>query len=50
VERAFGQLALQPAAVRRHLTRLHGMILVNLVETFERYLKEVAADAIRGAS
>jgi hypothetical protein len=46
VERAFGQLPLQPAAVRRHLTRLHGMILVNLVETFERYLKEVAAACV----
>lgn len=46
VERAFGQLFLQPAAVRRHLTRLHGMILVNLVETFERYLKEVAAACV----
>jgi hypothetical protein len=46
VERAFGQVALQPAAVRRHLSRLHGMILVNLVETFERYLKEVAAACV----
>jgi hypothetical protein len=46
VERAFGQLALQPAAVRRHMSRLHGMILVNLVETFERYLKEVAAACV----
>jgi hypothetical protein len=43
VERNFGQLPLQPAAVRRHMSRLHGMLLVNLVETFERYLKEVAA-------
>src|SRR4051794_16115279 len=42
VERAFAQVTLQPAAVRRHMNRLHGMILVNLVETFERYLKEVA--------
>jgi hypothetical protein len=32
VERNFGQLPLQPAAVRRHMGRLHGMILVNLVE------------------
>ena len=46
VERAFGQLPLQPAAVRRHMGRLHGMILVNLVETFERYLKEVAAACV----
>jgi hypothetical protein len=46
VERNFGQLPLQPAAVRRHMSRLHGMILVNLVETFERYLKEVAATCV----
>lgn len=46
VERAFRQLPLKPAAVRRHLARLHGMILVNLVETFERYLKEVAAACV----
>ena len=26
--------------------RLHGMILVNLVETFERYLKEAAAACV----
>jgi hypothetical protein len=46
VERAFAQLTLQPAAVRRHMNRLHGMILVNLVETFERYLKEVAGACV----
>jgi hypothetical protein len=46
VERAFGKVGRQPAAVRRHLTRLHGMILVNLVESFERYLKEVAAACV----
>src|SRR5262245_377177 len=46
VERNFGQLPLQPAAVRRHMGRLHGMILVNQVETFERYLKEVAATCV----
>lgn len=46
VERNFGQLALQTAAVRRHMGRLHGMIRVNLVETFERFLKEVAAACV----
>jgi hypothetical protein len=46
MERAFEELDRQPAAVRRYLTRLHGMILVNLVETFERYLKEVAAACV----
>jgi hypothetical protein len=46
VERNFGQLSLQAAAVRRHMSRLHGMILVNLVETFERFLKETAAASV----
>jgi hypothetical protein len=46
VERNFGQLPLQPSAVRRHMSRLHGMILVNLVETLERYLKETAANCV----
>jgi hypothetical protein len=46
VERNFGVLPLQPAAVRRHMGRLHGMIVVNLAETFERYLKEVAAACV----
>ncbi|MFO0843420.1 MAG: hypothetical protein U0797_13645 [Gemmataceae bacterium] len=46
VERNFGQLSLQAAAVRRHMSRLHGMILVNLVETFERFLKETAAACV----
>ena len=46
VERAFSQVSLQPAAVRRHMGRLHGMVLVNLVETFERYLKEAAAGCV----
>ena len=45
-ERNFKRLSLQPAALRTHMTRLHGMILVNLVETFERYLKEVAAACV----
>jgi hypothetical protein len=46
VERNFGQLSLQAAAVRRHMSRLHGMILVNLVETFERFLKETGAACV----
>ena len=32
-----------PAAANRHLLRLHGMILISLIETFERFLKETAA-------
>jgi hypothetical protein len=46
VERNFSQLPLRAAAVRRHMSRLHGMTLVNLVESFERYLKEVAAACV----
>lgn len=47
VRRAFDQLgSLKPAVVQQHLARLHGMVLVNLIETFERYLKEVAAACI----
>jgi len=32
--------------IDRHTGRLHGMVLVNLIETFERYLEEVAAECI----
>jgi hypothetical protein len=46
VERKFGQLPLQATALRQHMGRLLGMILVNLVETFERYLKEAAATCV----
>jgi hypothetical protein len=34
------------AVVNRHLGRLYGMALVNLIETFERFLKEVAAECV----
>jgi hypothetical protein len=45
-ERNFKRLSVQPAALSTPMTRLHAMILVNLVETFERYLKEVAAACV----
>src|SRR5436189_5288692 len=45
-ESNLSRLPLRPAALRAHMARLHGMILVNLVETFERYLKEVAAACV----
>jgi hypothetical protein len=45
-ERNFKRLSVQPAALRTHMARLHGMIFVNLVESFERYLKEVAAACV----
>jgi hypothetical protein len=43
VERALGERTRYQAVVDRHLGRLYGMALMNLVETFERFLKEVAA-------
>lgn len=45
-ERNLGRVPLSAAALRAHMARLHAMILVNLVETFERYLKEVAATCV----
>jgi hypothetical protein len=45
-ERNLKRLPLQTDALRMHMARLHGMILVNLTETFERYLKEVAAACV----
>src|SRR5947199_9988593 len=46
VERAIEQRERYQAVVDRHLGRLYLMALVNLVETFERFLKEVAAECV----
>jgi hypothetical protein len=46
VERAVSQRDRYQAVVDRHLGRLYGMALVNLVETFERFLKEAAAECV----
>lgn len=46
IERAVGEGERYHAVVDRHLGRLYGMALVNLVETFERFLKEVAAECV----
>ena len=46
IERAVGEGERYQAVVDRHLGRLYGMALVNLVETFERFLKEVAAECV----
>ena len=46
VERAIGQRERYQTVVARHLGRVYGMALVNLVETFERFLKEVAAECV----
>jgi hypothetical protein len=46
VERLIAERDRYQSVVDRHLGRLYGMALVNLVETFERYLKEVAAECV----
>ncbi|HEY7427518.1 MAG TPA: hypothetical protein VH682_25010 [Gemmataceae bacterium] len=46
VERVIGERERRQAVVDRHLGKLYGMALVNLVETFERFLKEVAAECV----
>ena len=46
VERAVSQGDRYETVVERHLGRFYGMALVNLVETFERFLKEAAAACV----
>jgi len=46
VERLVAERDGYQSVADRHLGRLYGMALVNLVETFERYLKEVAAECV----
>ncbi len=46
VERAIGQRERYQAVADRHLGRVYGMALVNVVETFERFLKEVAGECV----
>jgi hypothetical protein len=46
IERAFGKGNRYQAVVGRHLGRLYSMALVSLVETFERLLKEIAAECV----
>src|SRR5438552_2392106 len=48
VERAIGQGGRYQIVVDRHLGRVYAMALVNLVETFERFLKEVAGECVDG--
>ena len=47
IERAVGKGERRQAVVDRHLGRLYGMALVNLVQTFERFLKEPDAVKLR---
>src|SRR5437763_834935 len=46
IEGAFDQGNRYPTVVNRHLSRLYGMALVNLVENFERFLKEMASECV----
>ncbi len=46
VERLIAERERYQGVVNRHLSRLYGMALVSLIETFERFLKEVAAECV----
>jgi hypothetical protein len=46
VERAFSQPGLYRAVAERHLGRINSMVLINLIENFERFLKETAATCV----
>jgi hypothetical protein len=43
VDRAFDQVNLYQGPAQRHLGRLNAMVLVNVIEAFERFLKELAS-------
>jgi len=46
VDKALGSPGLYRGVGDRHLQQLYGMALVNLVEGFERFLKEMAAECV----
>ena len=46
VERAFAQPSLYTAVAERHLGRINSMVMMNLIENFERFLKETAATCV----
>jgi hypothetical protein len=46
VERLVAERDRYQSVVDRHMGRLRGMALVNLIETFERFLKEAAAECV----
>ncbi|HVA46509.1 MAG TPA: hypothetical protein VNH11_09055 [Pirellulales bacterium] len=46
LERAVRDGERRPSVGSRHLGRLYGMVLVNLASTFERFLKEIAAECV----
>jgi hypothetical protein len=46
VERAFAQPGFYRAVADRHLGRINSMVMTNLIENFERFLKETAAACV----
>jgi len=46
VERAFTQPGLYRSVAERHMARINSMVLMNLIENFERFLKETAATCV----
>jgi hypothetical protein len=46
VEHAFDQVNLYRAPAQRHRWRINAMVLVNLIESFERFLKELGAACV----
>ncbi len=46
VERAFTQPGLYPKVADRHFGRINSMVLMSLIENFERFLKETAATCV----
>ena len=46
VERAFDEVNLYQGPAQRHLGRINAMVLVNLIEAFERYVKELASACV----
>ena len=46
MERNIQQVNVYPASYERHIRRLSTMVLLGIVEAFERFLKEIAAECI----
>ncbi len=46
IERNLAEVSVYRASYDRHMTRLATMVLLSLIEAFERFLKEVAAECI----
>src|SRR5205085_8972154 len=46
VDRNFDQVSLKPRVREQHVARLRMMLLIQLIEAFERFLKELAAACV----